>query len=201
MRGKIVFLILFLVTYNVIAEATIQGVVLDGKSGMAFSGESVVIYISEDRSKPYGQTVTDEKGFYLFRVEPGFYYDVYVRKGEPNPNQRTKESVKEDRVYTLNFNIIDDSTYTSLESDSNIIWIIGAFAGIVILTIVYDMFFGGKKNPSKKDLENERDELKRTINLAREKYHKRELDEESFRNIISAQQTKIIEIEAKIGNR
>jgi len=48
-------------------------------------------------------------------------------------------------------------------------------------------------------LKNEKDEIEGLIDLAKEKYHMRKIDQESFREIVRDHQKKLIEIESKMS--
>ena len=48
------------------------------------------------------------------------------------------------------------------------------------------------------ELQKEKEEIEKMMAIAKAKYHKRELDEESFREIIRDNQKKVIELELKI---
>ncbi|MBD3388404.1 MAG: hypothetical protein GF416_04970 [Candidatus Altiarchaeales archaeon] len=83
--------------------------------------------------------------------------------------------------------------------------IAGAAAVIVAAIIVLYNLTGRRQGPevietakSREDLERERDELEKMTALAKAKYHRRELDEESFREIVRDNQRKIIELELKM---
>ncbi len=81
-----------------------------------------------------------------------------------------------------------------------------------MVAILFILFFAWKRKTSTKTqaddvseatelskLQDERKTLEEMIILAKKKYHKRKLDEESFREIVKDPQKKLIEIETKIN--
>jgi 5-hydroxyisourate hydrolase-like protein (transthyretin family) len=202
--------------------ATIKGYVLDGKTGAPRTNTRVDVFRSEDHSRPVVFTRTDEKGFYSVTVPSGSYYDVYVRLGDVNPDQRTKTVVEDYGVYTLNFEIYSESTFSGKAAERYGFWAVVLIAVIILLLILADQFFFRRKRILKEletkqmmlqseldegravgdglsKLKYEKNELDYKINLARIKYHKHEIDEESFREIMRDYQKRLIEIEAKLN--
>jgi uncharacterized membrane protein len=195
------FIILLLLGGSAAAQsATLQGYVRDGNSGESIPNVLVDVYASEDHVKPVASTQTDEKGFYAISVPSGRYYDVYLRTGEVNPNQRTPQTVSDRGVYTLNFNIVAESIYGTSVIDRYGVAAVVILAFVLFIIIVYDQLVARRtRKPDVAALKRERDEVQGMINLSRDKYHRREIDEESFRSITKDQQEKLIEIESKIG--
>ncbi|MBD3389015.1 MAG: hypothetical protein GF416_08010 [Candidatus Altiarchaeales archaeon] len=183
--------------------ATIQGYVRDGNSGESIEGLKVDVYRSDDHSNTIAATKTDERGFYAVDVPPGSYYDVYLRVGDTNPNQRTSEAAAANAVYPLNFNIASESNYTDVVVERYGFWIVAAVAALVIAVIVLDQVFLKKseKEPSLEELRKERDQITGMISMIKSKYHRREIDEESYREINRDEQKKLIEIEARIREK
>ncbi len=197
---QLLFLVLF-VNHAVCAQdlAVIQGVVTDGGTGESLAGISVVVYAAEDHSKPVNAEITDETGHYIITVPPGKFYDIYLRLGDSNPNQRTPEAVNSGVEYNLNFKIMRESSFSNEIIETYGVWIVVAFAGIFFLIVVYDSLIGKrKKSPSVKDLEKQKKEIENVLEIARTKYHKREIDEGSFKQITTDKQQKMIELESKI---
>jgi len=184
------------------SHATLQGYVRDGNSGESIPEVKVDVYLSQDHGKTVASTSTDEKGFYILTVPPGEYYDVYLRTGEVNPNQRTSQAVQANGVYTLNFNIVAESAYSSSVVEKYGVSAIVILAFILFAIILYDRL--ASRKPTKQDtasLRKQKDEIQGMLDLARYKYHHREIDEESFRAITKDQQEKLIELEARLGKQ
>ena len=196
-------------------KSKIEGYVRDGKTGAANSGVRVDVYPSDDHSRPISYTQTDSRGYYSFNVPPGKYYDVYVRMGNVNPTQRTSSATVEDGIYTINFDLYADSSYSNVVVEKYGLWLVAAVAalilGIIMLDILFRLIFRGRRReaapaPGKADagadsmekLAAEKNEVESMIELSRTKYHRREIDEESFREIVRDHQKKIIEIEARM---
>ncbi len=221
--GTLVFA-LFLASFCHAAQnATIQGYVKNQKTGMPNEGVWVDVYKSDDHSKSIASMKTDAQGFYSAEVPAGFSYDVYVRAGDPNPNQRTSNAVEPSGVYTLNFKIDSETNYSEVSMEKYGFWIVVIVAVLILLIILIDQLLLRKKRVMR-ELETERDKLKKRIeegdksepgselerlqkerdqidymiNLTKIKFHKRKIDEESFREIARDYQKKLIEVEAKI---
>lgn len=180
--------------------ATIEGAVQDAKTGQSIPGVTVDIYSSEDHSSPLHTLTTDEKGYYSVNVQTGRFYDVYLRVGETNPNQRTPEPVKQNGVYTINFQISTESSYADSVVEKYGFGIVLLAAGLLFLVILIDQAASMRKNkgPTSKDLLREKQALQEMIELTRQKYHRREIDDESYREITRDQQKKLIELESRI---
>jgi 5-hydroxyisourate hydrolase-like protein (transthyretin family) len=203
-------------------DATVKGFVMDQATGMPFSGVVVDIYKSDDHSTTAASVKTDERGYYETEVAGGQYYDIYVRLGDPNPYQRTQSVVQKNGVYTINFNVHTETNYSERVVERYGFWIVVVVAAIILLVILFDQLFFRRRRVVKaledeqvklkkrleetteepKDelarLEKERDKMYYMINLSKIKFHKRELDEESFREIVRDYEKKLIEIEARI---
>jgi uncharacterized membrane protein len=201
MRAYAILFLLFLVAGACSAQgqATLQGFVRDGNTGNSMPGIKVDVYTSEDHINIVASTRTDEEGFYSVGVAPNKYYDVYLRVGDVSPNQRTNEDVEAGGVYTLNFNIAAESSYSSSVVEKYGFGIVVVVAVLILLIILIDqLILRRPKTPGLKELRRERDHLQEMIDLAKNKYHKREIDEESFREIIKDKQERLIELESKI---
>ncbi|MFH0862888.1 MAG: hypothetical protein V1875_07670 [Candidatus Altiarchaeota archaeon] len=163
------------------------------------AGVNVEVYTSKDHTNAVASSKTDQRGFYSVTVLPGEYYDVYLRLGDVNPNQRTTEPAEAGGLYTLNFNIASESSYNSSVVEKYGFVVVVAVAFLILAVILADqLFFRRARKPRLGDLERQRDQIKEMLELARVKYHHREMDEQSFREITRSQQEKLIEIESKI---
>ncbi len=180
--------------------ATIEGYVRDSNSGNSIPGLRVDVYSADDHGNIVGGGRTDGNGFYSVNVSAGRYYDVYLRTEVGNPNQRTTEDVREGAVYPVNFNVAVESSYQNTIIDKYGIGIVIAVALLVVILIVYDQVSSRKKSrgPDLGELRRERDQLREMVNMAKAKYHRREIDEESFREITRDQQERLIELESRI---
>jgi uncharacterized membrane protein len=179
--------------------ASLKGIVTDAGSGKSLEGIEVEVFETGDYSAPVAAAKTDDMGCYEVTVGTGRYYDVYLRLGSVNPNQRTPEAVREGAAYTLNFNIIRESSYEGAapERYASVMLIILAFS--LILLAVYDrVFTEGRPKVSVDDLDRAKREVEDMIELSRQKYHRREIDEDGFREISKRQQERLIEIESKL---
>jgi hypothetical protein len=189
---------------------------------MPYDGLRVEVYPTNDYSKPIASVYTNSQGYYSISLQAGEMYDVFVRVGEPNPTQRTRETLKEGGTYTLNFNVHVEDYYTSAVTEKYGFTVVVLVALVILVVILADQLVLRKKRTLQK-LERETDNLKRElgsrpaggnelaaainekkqieymINLTKIKYHKREIDEESFREITRDYQKKLIEIEARIN--
>lgn len=219
-------LLLVILVYTVSAQeqnATIQGYVKD-VSGAPMVDVSVDIYSTDNLNKAFAYTKTDDNGFYKVDVEPGKYYDILVRDGSVNPKQRTKDVVRENSINTLNFEISTETSYSEVMIEKYGFWIVVVVAVIILFVILGDQLFMRRKRKIRA-LERERSELEERIkgeesgetvdeytklkrekdnveymlNLSKIKYHKRQLDEESFREIVRDYQKQLIAVEAKMN--
>ena len=218
-RILLALLVAQLVLLTAADSPKIEGYVKDGKTGTPYSGVRVDVYATDDHSAPIAYTQTDERGYYSVSVPAGKYYDVYVRTGETNPTQRTNSATIGDGVYTLNFDLYSESSYSNVVVEKYGIWIVVLIAlvvlGIIFFDVVFRLIFRGKKEkivvetkpivsdskPAAEDLDalmKEKTEIESEIELSKAKYHKRQIDDESFREIVRDQQKKLIEVEAKI---
>ncbi|MFH0862522.1 MAG: carboxypeptidase-like regulatory domain-containing protein [Candidatus Altiarchaeota archaeon] len=176
----------------------IEGTVQDGNTGKSISEVTVEAYRSEDHSKAVNSTKTDEKGGYSMSVEPGVYYDVYLRTGDQSPNQRTNEAVKQDGVYKLNFNIVGESTFEGKIVEKYGLGLVLLAVAVVIGAIAWDHLGSKNRGPTPDELKAEKAEIEKMIEMTRVKYHKRQIDEETLKNIVKDKQERLIEIESKI---
>ncbi|MFH1722597.1 MAG: hypothetical protein ABH950_08355, partial [Candidatus Altiarchaeota archaeon] len=183
------------------------------------------VFVSDDHSTVVSSVKTDQSGKYSLEVPAGSIYDIYVRVGEKHPNQRTQE-LKENGIYTLNFKIQESSNVSTQNVEKYGFWLVVAVSALIVFLILIDQIFLRKKRVMG-DLEQERliiekrleehsqegdeslDDLtklnnKKTkieymINSTRTKYHKNQIDEETFREIVRDYQKQLIEVEAKIA--
>ena len=176
----------------------IEGTVQDGNTGKSIPGVAVEVYRSEDHSRAVNSTKTDEKGDYSVSVEPGFYYDVYLRTGDASPNQRTNEAVKPDGMYKLNFNIVGESTFEGKIVEKYGLGLVLLAVAVVIGVIAWDHLGSKKAGPTLKDMTAEKAEIEKMLEMTRVKYHKRQIDEETLKNIVKDKQERLIELESKI---
>jgi uncharacterized membrane protein len=184
---------------SVAAEsATLEGYVQDGNTGKSMHAVIVEVYKSEDHSRVVNNTLTDGKGFYSLSVAPGPFYDVYLRMGGGSHNQRTTEAVKADGVYKLNFNIVTESSYENTIVERYGLGLVVLVAILVLALIILDLAYSKRRSPSLADLKKEKEEIEKMVEISREKYHKREIDEETFKSISAGKQERLIEIESKI---
>jgi len=181
-------------------QATLEGYVRDGNTGQSMPNVKVDVYASEDHINLAASTKTDDKGFYSAEVQPGRFYDVYLRIGDVNPNQRTSQAVEAGGVYTLNFNIAAESSYSSDVVEKYGFGVVIAVAGLILVIILVDQLFLRRKpkEPGLEELERRRQQTEEMVAITKVKYHRREIDEESFREITRDQQEKLIEIESRI---
>jgi uncharacterized membrane protein len=181
-------------------SAIIRGHVLDPNTGWPFANLTVDVFASDDHSSPVATVETDGKGLYAVTVPPGKYYDIYVRTGKENPTQRTVSIVGKNTESVIDFNIDERVVYQSSFVDTYGQELVVGLAALMLLMIVVDQFFLHRKPnaPGLPELKAERDRIQEMLNVARGKYHKREIDEESFREITRDQQGKLIELESKI---
>jgi uncharacterized membrane protein len=180
--------------------AVIQGYVRDGNSGKSLAGVKVDVYPSSDHTNLAASGSTGENGFYNLTVPSGSYYDVYLRMGDTNPNQRTTEAVVGGATYPINFNIAVESNYQSAVMEKYGMGVVLIVAALIVAVILVDQLALRRKTkgPGMEELKRQRDQLEGMVSLAKAKYHRREIDEESFREITRDQQEKLIELESKI---
>ena len=210
-------LLIALLTLSSAQNAELQGYVKDRKTGAPYAGINVDIYPSDDHSRPAAQTQTDSKGYYSATVPPGKYYDVYARIGDTNPTYRTSAAVAEGGVYIMDFNIDAESSYTNIVVEKYGFWIVVLVAFIILAVILADtavrmlsrrregsMEAGVQARAGEKPADElggllkDKQEIESMIELSKSKYHKRLIDDESFREIVRDQQKNLIEVEAKI---
>lgn len=223
MKCYSLFAILLLIQFSSADNAIIQGYVRDKSTGAPFRNVVVEIYSTDDSSRPIASTRTNDQGFYGAEVVPEKYYDVFVRVGDPNPNQRTSTIVVNNSVYTINFEIQSEISHSQVMIERYGFWIVVIVATVILVIILIDQIFLRKKRIIKSleqekevlekklekeevtaedemtRLQKETDQIEYMINLTKIKFHKRQLDEESFREIVRDYQKKLIELEAKIN--
>jgi len=180
--------------------SVIQGYVTDLKTGASIQSVKVEVFDSQDHSKPQVSAVTDQKGFYSVEVPVGSYYDVYLVSGEARPNQRTTEAVRAGVVYTVNFKIDSESDYSATIVEKYGIELAAGAAAVFLLAVAADQLLLRRrpKAPGLKELKDERDRILQMLEMAKTKYHRREMDEDSLRQITKDKQERLIELESKI---
>lgn len=214
--------LLILICFRVSAEstATIYGYVLDEGTGKPFENTKVEIFYSDDHSKPVATLTTDSKGYYNTTVPADKNYDIYVRLGKVNPTQTTY--VGEGYVQQVDFKINMQSISRGEITEESGFWIVVVVALIILGIILLDQLYLRKRRIMREleierqklekklesevegtedeltTLKKERDRIQYMINLTKTKYHKRKLDEESFREIVRDYQKRLIEIETRI---
>jgi len=216
----VIILAIILIPGICIASAVpVQGHVRDQDTGRPMKGIVVEIYDTNNPAKPVANSTTDESGYYKFDVEPNRNYDIYVRLGKVNPSKTiyvgTGGAIQDFRLSTK-------GNWVEITEESGL-WVVVVVAIFIILFIIFDQLYLKKRRMLKaleketselekkldKDvvegetneldsLKKERDRLKYMINRTKIKYHKREIDEESFREIVRDYQKKLIEVETKI---
>ncbi|MCX6695577.1 MAG: hypothetical protein NTU61_04715 [Candidatus Altiarchaeota archaeon] len=91
--------------------------------------------------------------------------------------------------------------------EDNMLFVIAGILGVAVVVFIMAILIRSKKEiivvekekpKSVRELLREKEEIEKMIDMARSKYHKRELDEESFREIIRDNQKKVIELELRI---
>lgn len=202
------------------SNATIHGFVLDKDTGKPLDDIVVEVFSSSDHSTPIATIYTDIKGYYNTSVQAGDTYDIYVRLGKENPHQTVY--VGEGYIQRVDFDISLKSVSSSSIEEGGGFLIVVVVAVIILVIILVDQLYVRKKRQRElSELESEKQHLEEKlageepedelsvmekekarieymINLTKTKYHKRKIDEESFREIMRDYQKSIIEIEAKI---
>ncbi len=220
MKKIYLFILVAALAASVSAEydATIYGYVTDQKTGAPFSDVQVDVFFSDDPSTPFVTVQTDERGFYNASVHGDRNYDIYVRMGSNHPHQETYVGRNEVRGHSFTINMETISEQTII--DQPYFWVIALIAILVVGVIVFDEIFMRKRKISGLEaekeklteriestvetdeltaLEKKRDRINLMVKMAQLKFHKRQLDEESFREIIRDKQKELIEIEARIS--
>ena len=210
----------FLLLTQVTAQenAIIYGHVLDEKTGAPLNNVLVEIFASEDPAHPVVSDYTNDKGFFNSTVAGNKNYEIYVRLGEKNPKQS---------VYVTSGAIQEVKFMVSMEtiSEMDIIeqpyfLIFVAIAVLVIGVILFDELYIRRRKISALEtdkerlknkiestveldevstLEKKRDRIELMIKMAQLKFHKRQIDDESFREIVRDKQKDLIEIEARLS--
>lgn len=194
------------------ANSTIHGYVLDKDTRQPFVGAQIEVFSFTDNTKLVSKAYTDEKGHYNVSVPAGDTYDIYVRLGKVNPHESVY--VGEGYVQRVDFEVSMKSVSKGGDFiEDNSLHIVLAVAAIVLAVILFDQIrIRGKRK--RKQLEKEkttkeksseleklikkRAEMEEMIALTKNKYHRREIDDQSFREIMRDYQKKLIEVEAKI---
>ncbi len=216
-------LIISAVSVNSVSNPTVEGYVLNTDDGKPFVGVTVDIFLSSDHSTPAASCVTDNRGYYSTTLASNENYDLYVRLGKKNPTQTVHLGGGE--IREVNFKLTMESISESGFQEDHGIWMVLIVAIVILIVILVDQVFL-RRGRAIRELERERDELESRlrgevitepekedeltalmkekdkvqymINMCRLKYHKRALDEESFREIVRDYQKRLIEIEAHI---
>ncbi|OYT53386.1 MAG: hypothetical protein B6U72_05990 [Candidatus Altiarchaeales archaeon ex4484_2] len=216
-------IILFLVASLLAAagaqqNAIIYGYVLDEKTGAPLDKVVVEIFASDDPSRAIVSRYTDSRGFFNASVQGNRNYEIYVRLGDKNPKQS---------VYVTGGAIQEVRFVVSMEtiSEQNIIeqpyfLVFAVIAVLVIGVILFDEVYMRRRKISALEtdkeklknriestveldevstLEKKRDRIELMIKMAQLKFHKRKLDDESFREIVRDKQKDLIEIEARLS--
>lgn len=225
--AKTMFMIL-LVSYiasQVTAQgnATIYGYIRDDVSGMPYTNREVKIFSSDDHTTPEAITQTNASGYYSMQVPAGRYYNVVVQIGEGFSDSSMTGMLAEGGVNQVNFIGHVETHVETRVIEKYGFWMVVVVAFVILGIIFADQIFLRKKrllseleqekqkieakleqNEKIDDvddiskLKKERDQVEYMINLTKIKFHKRKIDEESFREIARDYQKKLIEIEAKL---
>jgi len=182
-------------------QAVINGRVYDAKNETrGIADMTVEVTASNDPTTVVASIRTDSRGYYSTTVPSGKLYDIWIRDVNPNPQQRTPSVVKDGDTSTFNFRVDIQSSYQNIILEKYGYWIVIAVAALVLAAIILDQMLLHRKSkgPGLAELKRQRDQMQEMVNLAKSKYHKREIDEESFREITRDQQEKLIEVESKI---
>ena len=190
-----------------VSTAFIEGYVTDKDTGRPFEKVLVETFNVSDHTNPVTACETDKRGYYNMSVPPG-NYDVYVRVGKSNPTQSVY--VQGGEIQTINFKVRMESVVEDIPVETLGFGIVIAIAILIVIVIAIDQLFLKKKRSVEgsatekpketlEDLEKEKAQIDHMIELTRQKYHQRKINEESFREIIRDYQEKLIEIEAKIA--
>ena len=199
-------------------NAIIYGYVLDEKTGAPLDKVVVEIFASDDPSRAIVSRYTDSRGFFNASVQGNRNYEIYVRLGDKNPKQS---------VYVTGGAIQEVRFVVSMEtiSEQNIIeqpyfLVFAVIAVLVIGVILFDEVYMRRRKISALEtdkeklknriestveldevstLEKKRDRIELMIKMAQLKFHKRKLDDESFREIVRDKQKDLIEIEARLS--
>jgi len=201
------------------SNATICGYVLDKDTGRPFENTKVEIFYSMDHSRPVATLITDERGYYNTTVLGDRGYDIYVRVGKQNFHRPIY--IEGGSIQHVDFNIIIKSIIESVIEESGF-WIVVVVAVIILGIILLDQLYLRKRRVMREleierqklerklesevegaedeltTLKKEKDRMEYMINLTKTKYHKRKLDEESFREIVRDYQKRLIEVETRI---
>ncbi len=202
------------------SNAAIYGYVTDKNTGKPYANTRVEIFYADDHSKPIATLTTDLKGYYNATVPADKNYDIYVRVGKKHPQQTVY--VGEGYVQQVDFEINMQSVGGGDITEEGGFWIVVAVAVIILGVVLLDQLYLRKRRVMRElemerqklekklgneiegvedeltTLKKERDRIEYMINLTKTKFHKRKLDEESFREIVRDYQKKLIEIETRI---
>lgn len=181
--------------------AVIEGTITDAHTGEAVSDIQVDVYAADDKNYPVATAYTDKAGFYQVEVKKRNFYDAHILWAGGSTSDRTREAVRAGGTYVLNFQIGKETEATQSAVEKYGFGFVVVVAGFVLLIIIVDIVFSRskKRGPSRAELVNELDEIKSILEISRQKYHKREIDELSFREISKEKQSRIIEIESKLA--
>ncbi len=208
---------------NAESNATIYGYVIDKDTGKPFNDITIELFSSSDHSTPVAVLSTDEKGFYNTTVPAGISYDIYVRLSKVNPSRTVY--VGEGHVQRVDFEISMQSIGKKdiIEESGFSIVVVVAFAILAIILLdqmrlrrkraIYEAEIsedatkknqGEAKTKPEDDidaLKKEKERIENLVALTKKKYHKRKIDDESFREMIRDYQKRLIEIEEKMNEK
>jgi hypothetical protein len=201
------------------SNATIYGYVKETGTGRPYENVRVDIFYADDHSKAVATLTTDGKGYYNTTVTGDMGYDIYVRVG--NRNFHRPIYIEGGSIKGVDFEITIKSVFESLTEEGGL-WIVVVVAIIILGIILLDQIYLRKRRVMRElelerkkleerleievdgpedelmKLKKDRDRIQYMINLTKTKFHKRKLDEESFREIVRDYQKRIIEIETRI---
>lgn len=205
-------------------QAFIEGTVLDANTGAPLADVQIDIYPADDHSTATASTATNQAGRYNATVPAGPNYDIYVRFGADHPRQQTG-ATSPNGQYIRNFEISQAATSTTQDVEKYGFWLVVAVAGLIVFLILVDQLVLRKKRVMSElererlmleqqiashagqadeltelaGLEKEKHKIEYMINTTRTKYHRNQIDEETFREIVRDYQKQLIEVEAKIA--
>ncbi|MFH0860989.1 MAG: carboxypeptidase-like regulatory domain-containing protein [Candidatus Altiarchaeota archaeon] len=221
---RIILALLVLSASDILAQdnATIQGYVMDDISSMPYSNVEVMVFSSDDHASPVANAMTNASGYYSVQVPAGRHYRVVI-SGRDFSDSYTTKLLEEGVVYPINFKGQVETNVEARVVEKYGFWIVVVVALVILSIILADQFFlrrrriiSGLERESREletriekteikegdevsRLRKERDQIGYMINLTKIKFHKRNIDEESFREIVRDYQKKLIEIEAKLN--
>ncbi len=207
-------LILLASSSSAASNATINGYVLDKETRQPFSGVRIEVFSFTDHENPVYASLTDSRGFYNASVPAGDTYDVYVRLEKGSLQQQVY--VGEGYVQRVDFEVkLAQNTGFIEEVAGSGSLPVAAVALVILAVVVVDQLrirrrrairkqekqqaeIEKDKTPEIERLKKQRAEMDEMITLTKNKYHKREIDDQSFREIMRDYQKKMIELETKM---